>query len=111
MTGLADTAAAVAALLPDEPAPMWDFYLPDDDRSTGWTNHGYVLQLVCSARGVTAEEAAAAAVAPDGFHLPESVVAIRRDALADATLPERTVNDTDQSYGAPDLERHLNGGR
>lgn len=38
------------------PVP-WNFWLPDADRSTGWTNHGYVLQLVCHGYGTTPAEA------------------------------------------------------
>lgn len=29
----------------------WNFYLPDEDRSAGWTNHCYVLQFVCRGFG------------------------------------------------------------
>ena len=35
----------------------WNFYVPDCDRSTGWTTHGYVLQFVCDGEGATAAEA------------------------------------------------------
>jgi hypothetical protein len=69
-------------------APLWNFWLPDSDRSTGWTNHGYVLQFVCAGRGDTPEEAWASAKrgeipdlsVPEDFLLPDTVVAIRKDA-------------------------------
>jgi hypothetical protein len=59
----------------------WNFWLPDSDRSTGWTNHGYALQFVCRGEGRTQVEAWRQAVeqgsVPEGFHLPEELVAIR----------------------------------
>lgn len=62
----------------------WNFWLPDEDRSAGWTNHCYVLQYVCRGEGRTAEEAWADAKAngqvPEGFHLPDAGLAIRLDA-------------------------------
>lgn len=69
--------------------PLWNFWLPDEDRSSGWTNHCYTLQFVCAGRGYTPEEAWASAkrgevkdlAFPHGdFHLPDTVVAIREDA-------------------------------
>jgi hypothetical protein len=64
---------------------VWNFYLPDEDRSTGWTNHGYVLQFVCAGRGETPADAWASAKrneipdmgVPEDFLLPEIVTAIR----------------------------------
>jgi hypothetical protein len=38
------------------PVP-WNFWLPDADRSTGWTNHGYALRLVCHGYGATPGDA------------------------------------------------------
>jgi hypothetical protein len=70
--------------------PLWNFWLPDEDRSTGWTNHCYVLQFVARGHGDTPEEAWADLVAhggkgqregvPEQFHLPDNLVAIRDDA-------------------------------
>lgn len=64
----------------------WIFYLPDEDRSTGWTNHGYVLQRVCEGVGETPDEAWADAVArgrvpdaPEPFADPGGLVAIREN--------------------------------
>ena len=70
----------------------WTFWLPDDDRSTGWTNHGYVLQFVCEGFGATYaeawEEAKANGRVPDGFHLPDQMKVMRGDAddLDEATF-------------------------
>lgn len=65
--------------------PEWHFYLPDTDRSLGWTSHGNVLQLVAVGRGDTAFEAwdtiKLRGDVPEAFELPESVVAIRDDAI------------------------------
>lgn len=62
------------------PVP-WNFWLPDADRSTGLSNHGYVLQLVCHGYGATPadawEDAQSRGHVPDGFELPETVIAIR----------------------------------
>lgn len=62
----------------------WNFWLPDEDRSAGWTNHCYVLQYVCDGAGATPDEAWADAkhrgVVPEGFRLPEGLTAIRQDA-------------------------------
>ena len=67
------------------PVPIpWNFWLPDSDRSTGWTNHGYVLQFVCQGYGVSPAEAWDDAIArgevPGDLVLPDRVVAIRDDA-------------------------------
>src|SRR5262245_25923154 len=63
--------------------PMWAFWLPDEDRSAGWTNHCYTLQFVCRARGQTPEKAWKDALTldqvPEGFHLPDVLIAIRED--------------------------------
>ncbi len=60
----------------------WNFWLPDEDRNSGWSNHCYVLQLVCHGFGKTPEKAAVEAMragrVPEGFH-PDHVVAIRDD--------------------------------
>lgn len=69
-------------------ATKWNFWLPDSDRSTGWTNHGYVLQFVCAGYGDTPDAAWESAKraevdglgVPEGFHLPDTVVAIREGA-------------------------------
>jgi hypothetical protein len=77
-----------AATLADEKT-KWNFWLPDEDRSAGWTNHCYVLQFVCVGYGATPEEAAREAVTsgrsvddlgvPPDFILPDNVIAIRDD--------------------------------
>jgi hypothetical protein len=75
-------------LLIEAGATLWNFYLPDEDRSSGWTNHCYVLQFVCAGYGNTPEEAWASAKReeavdlgfPPEFLLPDSVVAFRDDA-------------------------------
>lgn len=74
----------------------WNFWLPDSDRSTGWTNHGYVLQFVCEGHGDSPAEAWDDAVergdVPDDMALPDRVVAIRADAaheLIVSGLPAR----------------------
>jgi hypothetical protein len=62
---------------------LWHFYLLDEDRSTGWTNHGYVLQYVCSGEGETPEQAwesakrGDAGPVPKDFVLPATLIAIR----------------------------------
>jgi hypothetical protein len=70
-------------------ATAWNFWLPDEDRSSGWSNHCYVLQFVCAGKGATPEEAwesakrgeiADLAFPAGAFHLPDTVVAIRADA-------------------------------
>jgi len=72
-------------ILPDAATAdtVWCFWCPDDDRSTGWTNHGYVLQLVCRGRGRTAREAwanaKAAGVVPEDFELGGGGIATRED--------------------------------
>ncbi len=62
----------------------WNFWLPDNDRSSGWTNHCYVLQLVCHGYGATPaeawEDARSRGEVPDDFRLPDTVVATRWDA-------------------------------
>lgn len=73
--------------MPD-PKTQWNFWLPDEDRSSGWTNHCYVLQFVCAGLGDTPAEAWESAkrgevpdlAFPEGFHLPDNVIAIREDA-------------------------------
>lgn len=37
--------------------PKWNLYLSDDDRSTGWTNHCFVLQYVGQGEGDTPQQA------------------------------------------------------
>jgi hypothetical protein len=73
-----------------EALPKWNFYLPDEDRSSGWSNHTYCLQFVCEGYGHAAQAAAGEAVmagrVPEGFLLPEGVVAIRDDFEGSATL-------------------------
>lgn len=69
----------------DTAAPArWCFWVPDSDRNAGWTNHCYVHQYVCEGTGATPEEAWADAKAnnlvPEGFILPETLTAIRKDA-------------------------------
>lgn len=74
--------------------PRWNFWLPDEDRSTGWTNHGYVLQFVCAGYGHTPEEAWESAKrgdapdcgVPEDFELPEGLTAIRDDAERSVTV-------------------------
>ena len=65
------------------PVP-WNFWLPDTDRSTGWTNHGYVLPLVCHGYGKRPadvwEDAQSRGDIPDAFELPDTVIATRWDA-------------------------------
>lgn len=82
-------ATAIEELFVGEP-PEWHFWLPDDDRSAGWTNHCYVLQFVCTGRGHTPEQAWADAKStgqiPDDFQLPETVKAIRGDSEHDVTV-------------------------
>lgn len=62
----------------------WNFWLPDAYRSTGWTNDGYVLQLVCHGYGATPaeawEDAQSRGEVPSEFEHPEQVIAIRWDA-------------------------------
>jgi hypothetical protein len=53
--GFAPAAAPASTDETDE--TKWNFWLPDSDRSCGWTNHGYVLQFVCAGNGATPEEA------------------------------------------------------
>lgn len=70
------------------PVPVaWNFWLPDSDRSTGWTNHGYVLQFVCQGRGTSPAEAwddaASRGDVPEELTEPDGVVAIRDDAASD----------------------------
>lgn len=68
--------------------PVWNFWLADEDRSTGWTNHGYVLQFVCAGKGRTPEQAWASAQRgeiadlgiPEDFERPDRVIAIRENA-------------------------------
>lgn len=71
--------------------PVWNFWLPDDDRSCGWTNHGYVLQLVMRGTGNTADEAMAEAVdagrVPDEFFPEPSLIATRDDAEQPVSMP------------------------
>lgn len=59
--------------------PRWSFWLPDEDRSAGWTNHCYVLQFVVSGIGDTPEEAWGnlREPVPEDFCLPASLVATR----------------------------------
>ena len=61
--------------------PTWTFWLPDADRSTGWTNHGYVWQRVCDGVGDTVKEAWRNALeedcVPPEFELPESLIATK----------------------------------
>jgi hypothetical protein len=84
--GFAPAAAPASTDETDE--TKWNFWLPDSDRSCGWTNHGYVLQFVCAGNGATPEEAWQSAKrgeiadlgVPEDFLLPDSVVAIREDA-------------------------------
>lgn len=86
-------------------APIWNFWLPDDDRSAGWTNHCYVLQFVCGGEGDTPAEAWDNLL-PDrplpGAFILEALIAIREDgevyfdpcqhpaSTADATPPNPT---------------------
>ena len=74
-----------------------NFYLPDTDRSSGWSNHTYVLQFVCQGAGGTYREAWEAAKAakaepflgvPEGFLLPEDLVAIEQSAEVPFRTPE-----------------------
>lgn len=69
--------------MPQAPIP-WNFWLPDADRSTGWTNHGYVMQLVCQGCGASPadawDDARSRGEVPMDLALPERVVAIREDA-------------------------------
>jgi hypothetical protein len=62
----------------------WGFWLPDNDRSAGWTNHCYVLQFVCEGEGETPKQAWEDAFArdevPEEFELPDRVIAIPVDA-------------------------------
>ena len=50
---------------------VWQFYLSDADRNSGWSNHTFVLQYVCSGTGPTPQEAWEDAIAngrvPDGY--------------------------------------------
>lgn len=63
--------APLALAADSTPGPEWCFYLTDDDRSVGWTNHGLVLQYVCVGYGATPREAWADALAsrrvPSGY--------------------------------------------
>lgn len=65
------------------PTP-WNFWLPDADRSTGWSNHGYVLQFVCQGFGVTPgsawDDAICRGEVPTDLLRPGRVIAIREDA-------------------------------
>lgn len=77
------------------PVREWNFWLPDEDRSAGWTNHCYVLQFVCAGKGETIAEAWTHAIVrndgrqvPEDFHLPEGLIAI-------PTSAERRVRATD----------------
>lgn len=69
----------------------WNFWLPDSDRSTGWTNHGYVLQFVCQGHGRSPSdawgEAASRGDVPNDLVLPDRVVAIRDDAEQELLVP------------------------
>lgn len=70
--------------VPEARVPEWNFYLPDEDRNAGWTNHCYVLQFVCWGHGPTPEQAWGEAVAagriPSGYIVEEPpTVAIRAD--------------------------------
>jgi hypothetical protein len=81
-----------ASLTSKDGVHVWNFYLPDDDRSTGWTNHGYVLQFVCEGRGATPGQAwgevLAAGRVPDGYIVEEPPqVAIRADHELTVLLP------------------------
>lgn len=58
---------------------VWNFYLPDSDRNSGWSNHTYVLQHVCRGVGGTPAEAWRDADVPLGFHRPDTLVAVRDD--------------------------------
>ena len=73
----------------------WNFWLPDSDRSTGWTNHGYVLQFVCQGHGSSPsdawDEAASRGGVPEALGFPDRVVAIRDDASLDLVLDVRRV--------------------
>lgn len=86
--------------MPDGPSPpRWSFYLPDDDRSTGWTNHGYVLQFVCSGIGGTPAKAWENLTdpVPEQFVLPDQLVAIRDDAEISFVARERPADRVDDS--------------
>jgi hypothetical protein len=89
-----DTTApdSAASATPDAEVHVWNFYLPDDDRSTGWTNHGYVLQFVCEGHGATPgqawDEVLAAGRIPDGYVVEEPPeVAISADHEQTVLLP------------------------
>lgn len=73
------------------PVP-WNFWLPDEDRSTGWTSHGYVLQFVCQGYGSSPaaawEDAVDRGKIPDDLALPDRVVAIREDAERELVVGE-----------------------
>ena len=73
------------------PSLHWKFYLPDGDRSTGWDNHGYVLQYVCEGYGGDPAGAWQFALdhglVPDAFQLPDDLVAIRQDAVHKIHVP------------------------
>lgn len=63
---------------------QWNFYLPDEDRTVGWTNHCYVLQFVCHGVGddpATAwKEAVAAGRIPEHYASGPPTVAIKSEA-------------------------------
>lgn len=77
--------------------PGWTFYSPDSDRSSGWTNHCFVMQTVCFGYGLTAEEALrdAARTREDEFDQ------YARSAVDDWLHP----GGTDRLIGVPDAER------
>jgi hypothetical protein len=80
---------------PEAAAHVWNFYLPDDDRNTGWTNHGYVLQFVCHGNGATPgqawDEALGAGRIPDRYLIEEPPqVAIRADHELTVLLAARS---------------------
>lgn len=74
--------------------------MPDSDRSTGWTNHGLVLQFVCQGHGASPAEAWDSATSrgdvPDDLFLPDRVVAIREDDEHElAVSPPTTIGQED----------------
>ncbi|HTB50085.1 MAG TPA: hypothetical protein VK701_03840 [Solirubrobacteraceae bacterium] len=81
------------ALEAQETRTEWNFYLPDEDRNAGWTNHCYTLQFVCNGFGTgpaTAwKEAIAAHRVPDGYDLAEPpTVAIQAEHEHEVDIPQ-----------------------
>jgi hypothetical protein len=86
----------------------WNFHLPDEDRSTGWTNHGYVLQYVCNGTGDTPQDAWLDALAngnvPEGYQingdydLPSVAIRDEHEIRLALTMPPKSLYTRAVSY-------------